>query len=94
MTRPGRKAAASAIEVVLPQRTFTKPLAKALVEQRLQARRWMSTRASKVQLAMDALMIEPDRFMKEAGVYLGMRMIAEAAAPGRIPTTSCARSPT
>ena len=63
-------------EVVLPQRTFIKPLAKALVEQRRKLAMNVDDR-SRVQLAMDALMIEPDLFMKETGVYLGMRMLTE-----------------
>jgi uncharacterized protein (TIGR02302 family) len=72
----GQEGRSEAVEVTLPQRTFTKPLAKALVEQRRKL--VMNVEARKlVQLAMDALMIEPNRFMKEAGVYLGMRMISE-----------------
>lgn len=72
----GQEGRSEAMEVTLPQRTFTKPLAKALVEQRRKLVMDVDTRKL-VQLAMDALMIEPDRFMKETGVYLGMRMIAE-----------------
>jgi uncharacterized protein (TIGR02302 family) len=72
----GQEGRSEPIEVVLPQRTFSKPLAKALVEQRRKLVMDVDTR-SKVQLAMDALMIEPELFMKETGVYLGMRMIAE-----------------
>lgn len=72
----GQEGRSETIEVVLPQRTFTKPLAKALVEQRRKL--VMDVEARKgVQLALDALMIEPDRFMKETGVYLGMRLIGE-----------------
>lgn len=72
----GQEGRSETIEVVLPQRTFTKPLAKALVEQRRKLVMDVDTR-KQVQLAMDALLIEPDRFMKETGVYLGMRMIGE-----------------
>ncbi|RDJ21668.1 TIGR02302 family protein [Bosea caraganae] len=72
----GQEGRSEATEVTLPQRTFTKPLAKALVEQRRKLVMDVDTRKL-VQLAMDALMIEPNRFMKEAGVYLGMRMITE-----------------
>jgi len=64
------------VEVTLPQRTFIKPLAKALVEQRRKLVMDVDDRR-KVQLAMDALLIEPDMFMKETGVYLGMRMLSE-----------------
>ncbi|SFJ47668.1 TIGR02302 family protein [Bosea sp. OK403] len=72
----GQEGHSEPIEVTLPQRTFTKPLAKSLVEQRRKLVMDVEAR-SKVQLAMDALLIEPELFMKETGVYLGMRMIAE-----------------
>lgn len=72
----GQEGRSQPIEVVLPQRTFTNPLAKALVEQRRKLVMNVDDR-SKVQLAMDALMIEPELFMKEMGTYLGMRMLTE-----------------
>ncbi|MDP3407874.1 TIGR02302 family protein [Bosea sp. (in: a-proteobacteria)] len=72
----GQEGRSEAIEIVLPQRTFAKPLAKALVEQRRKLVMNVDDR-SKVQLAMDALLIEPTLFMKETGIYLGMRMVNE-----------------
>lgn len=72
----GQEGRSEPMEVTLPQRTFTKPLAKALVEQRRKLVMDVDDRR-KVQLAMDALLIEPELFMKETGVYLGMRMINE-----------------
>jgi uncharacterized protein (TIGR02302 family) len=72
----GQEGRSEPVEVTLPQRTFTKPLAKALVEQRRKLVMDVDDRR-KVQLAMDALMIEPETFMKETGIYLGMRMINE-----------------
>jgi uncharacterized protein (TIGR02302 family) len=72
----GQEGRSEPAEVTLPQRTFTKPLAKALVEQRRKLVMDVDDRR-KVQLAMDALLIEPEMFMKETGVYLGMRMINE-----------------
>ncbi|WP_332683242.1 TIGR02302 family protein [Bosea sp. (in: a-proteobacteria)] len=72
----GQEGSSETLEVVLPQRTFTKPLAKALVEERRRLVMDVETR-KRVQLAMDALMIEPERFMKETGIYLGMRLIGE-----------------
>lgn len=72
----GQEGRSETLEVVLPQRVFTKPLAKALVEERRRLVMNVETR-KRVQLAMDALMIEPERFMKETGVYLAMRMIGE-----------------
>ena len=72
----GQEGRSEPAEVVLPQRTFTKPLAKALVEQRRKLVMDVDDRRM-VQFAMDALMIEPELFMKETGVYLGMRMLNE-----------------
>ena len=58
----------------LPERVFTKPLARALIEQRrnlaLDARR-----RPLVITALDALAIAPEKFTPEAGVYLGLRSI-------------------
>ncbi|KPF67354.1 hypothetical protein IP69_13470 [Bosea sp. AAP35] len=72
----GQEGRSEAVEIVLPQRTFAKPLPKALVEQRRKLVMNVEDR-SRVQLAMDALLIEPELFMKETGVYLGMRMVNE-----------------
>lgn len=72
----GQEGRSETLEVLLPQRVFSKPLAKALVEERRRLVMNVETR-KRVQLAMDALMIEPERFMKETGVYLAMRMIGE-----------------
>lgn len=72
----GQEGRSQPVEVVLPQRTFTNPLAKALVEQRRKLVMNVDDRKL-VQLAMDALMIEPALFMKETGTYLGMRMLTE-----------------
>ena len=62
-------------EVVLPQRPFVKPLARALVEQRRNLALAPAAK-SRVALALDALMIEPNRFSTSAGQYLGLRSIA------------------
>jgi uncharacterized protein (TIGR02302 family) len=61
-------------EVQLPQRIFVKPLARALIEQR----RILALDAESkpiVLTALDALTIAPERFITEAGVYLGLRSI-------------------
>ena len=58
----------------LPERIFTKPLAKALVEQR----RILAMDANARPLvitALDALTIAPDKYSPDAGVYLGLRTI-------------------
>jgi uncharacterized protein (TIGR02302 family) len=59
----------------LPERLFTKPLARALIEQR----RILALDANqngRVYAALDALMIEPDMFTPETGQYLGLYDVA------------------
>ncbi len=59
----------------LPERLFTKPLARALIEQR----RILALDANKnsdVYAALDALMIAPELFTPDAGQYLGLYSVA------------------
>ncbi len=56
----------------LPQRSFQKPVARALIEQRRELAFDANARG-RVQHALDALMIAPERFTPEANVYLGLR---------------------
>jgi uncharacterized protein (TIGR02302 family) len=59
----------------LPERLFTKPLARALIEQR----RILALDANQngqVYAALDALMIAPELFTPEAGQYLGLFSVA------------------
>ena len=58
----------------LPERVFTKPLARALIEQRRNLALDANARPL-VATALDALALAPDRFTKEAGIYLGLRSI-------------------
>lgn len=70
----GNEGRSEEIELQLPQRIFTKPLARALVEQR----RILALDAeakSRVLTALDALTIAPEVFKIESGVYLGLRSI-------------------
>ena len=69
------KAAAQPFEMRLPERLFTKPLARALIEQR----RILALDANQngqVYTALDALMIAPELFMPETGQYLGVYSVA------------------
>lgn len=61
-------------EFRLPQRPFYKPLAKALIEQRRNLALDADGRG-RVLTALDALTIAPERFIPEAGIYLGLRSI-------------------
>ena len=61
-------------ELRLPERVFTKPMARALIEQR----RILALDANakpRVLTALEALGIAPEVFKIEAGVYLGLRSI-------------------
>ena len=64
------------IDFVLPQRPFTKPLAKALVEQRRTIVLDPDDRR-RAQLALDALLIAPERYTPQWGVFLGLRSASE-----------------
>jgi uncharacterized protein (TIGR02302 family) len=59
----------------LPERLFTKPLARALVEQR-RILALDAGRNADVYTALDALMIAPEVFTPEAGHYLGLYNVA------------------
>ncbi|MDB5589767.1 TIGR02302 family protein, partial [Enterovirga sp.] len=66
----------AAVDFTLPQRPFTKPLAKALVEQRRNII-LDPDNPRPVQLALDALLIAPEQFTPEWGVFLGLRFAAD-----------------
>jgi uncharacterized protein (TIGR02302 family) len=70
----GNEGSSAPRELRLPERTFFKPLAKALVEQRRKLALDADARHS-VLRAIDALSLAPERFIPEAGVYLGLRAI-------------------
>ncbi len=60
------------MKLVLPQRLFQKPLARAVIEQR--AKLMDDPRyAPVVKRALEALTLEPDGFIDSTSIYLGMR---------------------
>ena len=59
-------------EFILPERKFTKPLAKAVVEQRKKLVRERDS-ASQVAMALDALTIGGERAIPDSSVYLALR---------------------
>jgi uncharacterized protein (TIGR02302 family) len=68
----GNEGKSAPFNMRLPERLFTKPLARALVEQR-RILALDATKNSDVYTALDALMIAPELFMAdEAGQYLGL----------------------
>ncbi len=70
----GNEGRSKAVDFTLPERIFTKPIARALIEQR----RILSLDANEKPLvltALDALTIAPEKFTPEASIYLGLRSI-------------------
>jgi uncharacterized protein (TIGR02302 family) len=71
----GNSGASEPFNMRLPERLFSKPLARALIEQR----RILALDANqneKVYAALDALMIAPEMFTPQAGHYLGLYSVA------------------
>src|SRR5262245_28078865 len=68
----GQVGRSDSIEMVLPERRFAKPLARAVVEQR---RRLVEDPRDRLQVvrALDALTLEPEGFIEDRQVYLGLR---------------------
>ncbi len=68
----GQETASQPVYFRLPERVFTKALAKAIIEQRRllaldPENRWIAG------TALDALSMAPERFIKNSGIYLGLR---------------------
>jgi uncharacterized protein (TIGR02302 family) len=73
----GQSATSQTRDVTIPQKFFSNPLAKALVEQRSELV-LDPDRKGRVQIAIDALMIEPERFLaKQTGAYLGLQLASK-----------------
>ncbi|HEU0081469.1 MAG TPA: TIGR02302 family protein, partial [Bradyrhizobium sp.] len=71
----GNEGSSEPFNMRLPERLFTKPLARALIEQR----RVLALDANQnwqVYAALDALLIAPELFTPEAGQYLGLFSVA------------------
>jgi uncharacterized protein (TIGR02302 family) len=72
----GNEGRSEPFDMRLPERLFTKPLARALIEQR-RILALDANQHSKVADALGALLIAPELFMPEAGQYLGLRSVAQ-----------------
>jgi uncharacterized protein (TIGR02302 family) len=70
----GQLGKSETIEVTLPERRFTKPLARAVVEQRRHLVEDSRDRL-KVAKALDALTMEPEGFIDDLQVFLGLRSV-------------------
>ena len=67
----GNEARSQPFDMRLPERLFTKPLARALIEQR-RILALDANQREQVDTALDALLIEPEMFTPETGHYLGL----------------------
>ena len=70
----GNEGRSEPFEMRLPERPFSKPVARALIEQRRLLALDGDAQAN-VLTALDALTLAPERFHIEASVYLGLRSI-------------------
>jgi uncharacterized protein (TIGR02302 family) len=71
----GNEGKSEPFDMRLPERLFTKPLARALVEQR-RILALDANQNAQVYAALDALMIAPELFTPELGHYLGLYSVA------------------
>ena len=70
----GNEGSSAPFELQLPERPFSKPVARALIEQR-RILALDGDAQARVLTALDALTIAPERFNIETNVYLGLRSI-------------------
>ncbi|GAB1717198.1 MAG: hypothetical protein NTAFB05_22400 [Nitrobacter sp.] len=78
----GNEGHSEPLDLRLPERVFTKPLARALIEQR----RILALDANKnaqVHTALDALMIAPEVFTPKTGEYLGLYTVTKELGAAR-----------
>jgi uncharacterized protein (TIGR02302 family) len=71
----GNEGRSQPFNMKLPERLFTKPLARALIEQR-RILALDANQNAQVYTALDALMIAPELFTPESGQYLGLYSVA------------------
>jgi uncharacterized protein (TIGR02302 family) len=69
----GQEGRTTETEITLPARPFRDPLARALAEERRRLVTAPDTDRSWVQSALDALLVAPDMFTPQPGIYLGLR---------------------
>jgi uncharacterized protein (TIGR02302 family) len=69
----------------LPERVFTKPLARALIEQR-RILALDANQSTQVHTALDALLIAPEVFTPRVGEYLGLYSVTKQLEEARIDT--------
>ncbi|CAO4169780.1 TIGR02302 family protein [Methylorubrum aminovorans] len=72
----GQEGRTETAEIVLPARPFTQPLARALAEERRRLVTAPDEDRARVQTALDALRIAPERFTPQPGIFLGLTTAA------------------
>ena len=78
----GNEGKSDAVNTRLPERLFTKPLPRALIEQRRNLA-LDANQAPQVRTALDALLIAPEVFTPEPGQYLGLTSVTRQLAAAR-----------
>lgn len=71
----GKSSLSAAIRVRLPERAYYQPLARALMELRKALVAAPITNHAKVLTALEAFMIDPERFSTSAGLFLGLDLV-------------------
>ncbi|MGU3359710.1 TIGR02302 family protein [Methylobacterium sp. M6A4_1b] len=69
----GQEGRTPTAEVTLPARVFAQPLARALAEERRRLITAPDDGRARVQTALDALLIAPDRFTPQPSIFLGLK---------------------
>ncbi|MCK2052555.1 TIGR02302 family protein [Methylobacterium sp. 37f] len=69
----GQEGRTPTAEITLPARIFAQPLARALAEERRRLITAPDESRGRVQTALDALQIAPDRFTPQPSVFLGLK---------------------
>ncbi|ACL56670.1 TIGR02302 family protein [Methylobacterium nodulans] len=72
----GQEGRSAPLVVTLPGRVFTQPLARSLAEERRRLVLDPDGGRARVQTSLDALLIAPERFTPQWGVFLGLREAA------------------
>lgn len=72
----GQEGRTETAEIVLPARPFSQPLARALAEERRRLVTAPDADRARVQTALDALRIAPDRFTPQPAIFLGLTTAA------------------
>ncbi|WP_430910842.1 TIGR02302 family protein [Methylobacterium sp. sgz302541] len=72
----GQEGRTKTVEMTLPARPFKDPLARALAEERRRLVTGPDESRQRVQTALDALLIAPDIFTPQPGVFLGLKAAA------------------